>query len=165
MDKGPSAKGRAAIATPDSIVDDQLDAAIGNVILAADTQPRSMDVGAALCVRSSVDATSKVVPLTPEELEAQDERELALAECKTELAGSALHSEDNLSSDRDDDPPSPMRDDRFCAYERAGGFRHDQSVYGEAGPDIAIPKQFTYPGDSKQPPHRSRMTATSLCLS
>eukprot|EP00965_Chrysotila_dentata_P250187 6209299-Pleurochrysis_carterae.AAC.1 len=119
-----------------------------------------MDVGAALCVRSNADATSKVVPLTPEELEAQDERELALAKCKAELAGAALHSEDNLSSDRDEDPPSPMRDYPFCAYERAGGFWHDQSVYyGEAGPDIAIPKQFTYPGDSKHP---SRTTATSL---
>eukprot|EP00965_Chrysotila_dentata_P123632 4087142-Pleurochrysis_carterae.AAC.1 len=154
MDKGPSAKGRAAIAASDSIVDDQLDAAIGNVLLAADTQPRSMNVGDALCVRSNIDATSQVVPLTPEELEAQDERELALAECKAELAGAALHSEDNLSSDRDEDPPSPMRDDRFCAYERAGGFWHDQSVYGEVGPDVAIPKQFTYPGDLTHPiPH------------
>eukprot|EP00965_Chrysotila_dentata_P141638 4680591-Pleurochrysis_carterae.AAC.1 len=79
-----------------------------------------MDVGAALCVRSSMDATSKVIPLTPEELEAQDEREHAIAECKAELAGSALYSEDNLSSSCDDDPPSPMRDDRFRAYERAG---------------------------------------------
>eukprot|EP00965_Chrysotila_dentata_P140480 4644245-Pleurochrysis_carterae.AAC.1 len=128
MDKGPSAKGRAAIASSDSsVVDDQLDAAIGNVLLAADTQPRSMDVGAALCVRSNIDATSQVVPLTPEELEAQDDRELALAECKAKLAGAALHSEDNLSSDRDEEIPSPMRDDRFCAYERAGGFWHDQS--------------------------------------
>eukprot|EP00965_Chrysotila_dentata_P044652 1483970-Pleurochrysis_carterae.AAC.1 len=48
MDKGPSAKGRAAIASSDSIVDEQLDAAIGNVLLVADTQPRSMDVGASL---------------------------------------------------------------------------------------------------------------------
>eukprot|EP00965_Chrysotila_dentata_P024648 816595-Pleurochrysis_carterae.AAC.1 len=79
-----------------------------------------MEVGAALCVRSTLEDTSQIVPLSPEELEAQDERELALAECKAELAGAPLHSEDNLSSDRDEDPPSPMRDDRFCAYERAG---------------------------------------------
>eukprot|EP00965_Chrysotila_dentata_P055984 1856338-Pleurochrysis_carterae.AAC.1 len=93
-----------------------------------------MEIGAALCVRSSVDATSKVIPLTPEELEAQDERELALAECKAEVAGEPLSSEDNLSSDRDKDPPSPMRDDRFYAYERAGGFWHDQSVTASLAP-------------------------------
>eukprot|EP00965_Chrysotila_dentata_P166291 5490051-Pleurochrysis_carterae.AAC.1 len=82
MDKGPPAKGRAAIVAPDSIVDNQLDAAIGNVLLAADAQPRSMEVGAALCVRSNFEGASQIVPLTPEEVEAQDGRELALAECK-----------------------------------------------------------------------------------
>eukprot|EP00965_Chrysotila_dentata_P136171 4502078-Pleurochrysis_carterae.AAC.2 len=84
--------GRAALAAADATADENLDAAIGNVLLAADAQSRSVEVGAALCVRSLEDTCS--LPLTPAELVAQDERELAIAECKAELAGHPLHSED-----------------------------------------------------------------------
>eukprot|EP00965_Chrysotila_dentata_P107860 3562642-Pleurochrysis_carterae.AAC.1 len=55
LDKGPSAKGRAAIAASDAAADEKLDAAIGNVLLAADSQPHLMEIGAALCVRSNAD--------------------------------------------------------------------------------------------------------------
>eukprot|EP00965_Chrysotila_dentata_P100945 3334370-Pleurochrysis_carterae.AAC.1 len=150
-DNDQKSAGRAAAVSSSVIADEKLDAAIGNVLLAADSQPRSVEIGAALCVRDVASSTAAPVPLSPKELKEQDERELALVECRAELAGAPLHSENERSSDDSNDPPSPQRDDKFFSYERAGGFWHDQSVYGEPGYDVAIPKPFTYPGDANNP--------------
>eukprot|EP00965_Chrysotila_dentata_P062397 2068128-Pleurochrysis_carterae.AAC.1 len=87
------------MANADASADDKLDAAIGSVLLAGDTCPRSLEIGAALCMRSLPAVDHDGLRLTPEELAAQDERELAIAECKAELAGYPLHSEDARSSD------------------------------------------------------------------
>eukprot|EP00965_Chrysotila_dentata_P101288 3343993-Pleurochrysis_carterae.AAC.1 len=58
-----------------------------------------MEVGKALCARGKSADASDDLRLTLEELAAQDERELAIAECKAELAGCPLYSEDARSSD------------------------------------------------------------------
>eukprot|EP00965_Chrysotila_dentata_P185887 6136735-Pleurochrysis_carterae.AAC.1 len=128
-----------------------------------DTQSRlgenkpSVEVGAALCVRSLKDSNS--LPLTPAELAAQDELELAVAECKAELAGRPLHSEDERSSDNSECSVSPGPGARSYAYERAGGFTHDQSVHGEPGYGDPKRKPFSYPGDADHPhvPEREKL--------
>eukprot|EP00965_Chrysotila_dentata_P105521 3484918-Pleurochrysis_carterae.AAC.1 len=88
-----------------------------------------MEVGNALCVRGlSADALGGL-RLTPEELAAQDKRELAIAECKAELAGYPLYSEDARSSDDSDRRNAASDGDDHYAFEKAGGFAHDQSCY------------------------------------
>eukprot|EP00965_Chrysotila_dentata_P214887 6188439-Pleurochrysis_carterae.AAC.3 len=77
--KGNATTGRAALVGADATADENLDVAIGNVPLAADAQPRSVNIVAALCVRSHDDDVGRVTPLTPAELGAQDQRELAFA--------------------------------------------------------------------------------------
>eukprot|EP00965_Chrysotila_dentata_P078999 2605425-Pleurochrysis_carterae.AAC.1 len=55
-----------------------------------------------------------------------------------------LYSEDERSSDDSQRSVSPGLGARYYAYERAGGFKHDQSVYGE--PRYGDPKRkpFSY---------------------
>jgi len=56
-----SSTGKAALA--DAVVDVNFDAAIGNVLFAANAQPRSVEIGAALCICSQVDVGATVTPL------------------------------------------------------------------------------------------------------
>eukprot|EP00965_Chrysotila_dentata_P025451 846018-Pleurochrysis_carterae.AAC.1 len=76
-----------------------------------------MEVGNALCVRGQSANASSDLRLTPEELAARDERELAIAECKAELAGCPLYLEDARNSDDSDKRESPERGDSYYAYE------------------------------------------------
>eukprot|EP00965_Chrysotila_dentata_P239246 6202987-Pleurochrysis_carterae.AAC.3 len=134
---GPT--GAAAYAAAEAEPDEKLEAAIGDVLLASDARPRSIEVGSALCVRDTAGNSAENLRLTPDELAAQDERELAIAECKAELAGYPLHSEDARTSDDSDRREPPEHGGRFYAYQKAGGFAHDQSVYGDC--EYSTPKR------------------------
>eukprot|EP00965_Chrysotila_dentata_P152079 5024723-Pleurochrysis_carterae.AAC.2 len=50
-----------------------------------------------------------------------------------QLAGRPLHSGDERSSDNSERSASLDLGSRYYAYERPGGFVHDQSVYSEPG--------------------------------
>eukprot|EP00965_Chrysotila_dentata_P092468 3051657-Pleurochrysis_carterae.AAC.1 len=84
------------------------------------TKSHSVEVGTALCVQSHTDADCEVVPLTSSKLAAQDERELAVAECEAELAGHSLYSEDERLSENSECNLSPGHGGCYYAYKRAG---------------------------------------------
>eukprot|EP00965_Chrysotila_dentata_P105554 3486139-Pleurochrysis_carterae.AAC.1 len=102
--QGQPTTGRAALAGTDAVVDVNLDAAIGNVLLAADAQPRAVEIGAAPCVRSQIKTNATVMPFAPAELAAQDKRELAIAKRKAKLAGKPLYFEDERLFERSKSP-------------------------------------------------------------
>eukprot|EP00965_Chrysotila_dentata_P104932 3465929-Pleurochrysis_carterae.AAC.1 len=101
-----------------------------------------MEVGNALCVRDVADDSAELLRLTPDEFAAQDERELAIAECKAELVGYPLHSEDARSSDDSGRRDARESDGNARAYEQAGRFAHDHSVYGDC--EYTTPKRKVF---------------------
>eukprot|EP00965_Chrysotila_dentata_P178561 5897329-Pleurochrysis_carterae.AAC.1 len=90
-----------------------------------------MEIGTALCVRGQPADAHDGLRLTPEELAAQDERELAIAECKAELAGYPLYSEDARSSDDSERRNAADDENDHVSFEMAGHRTQDQSFYGD----------------------------------
>eukprot|EP00965_Chrysotila_dentata_P173681 5733570-Pleurochrysis_carterae.AAC.1 len=65
------------------------------------------------------------------------------------------HSEDERTSDDSSGRTSPSPADAFYSYERAGGFTHDQSVYGE--PECSIPRRKPLPCNDSIVPEREKL--------
>eukprot|EP00965_Chrysotila_dentata_P086090 2840779-Pleurochrysis_carterae.AAC.4 len=133
---GQPSSGRAALVSAHATADENLDAAIGNVLLAADAQPRFVKEGNALCVRAVLPTH---FPAGCSSLQKSSQRRTSASSPWRSAKLSSRASEDELSSDGCENRDPPEHGGRFYAYERAGGFF---ARYG-----IPTRKTFAYPGE------------------